>query len=250
MTDPVATPREQSAPTVIFEDEVLLVVSKPAGLMVHTDGRAAGETLVDWVRSTRPDMAGVGENMILQNGEVIDRPGVVHRLDRDTSGVIVLAKTQDTFLFLKSQFQHHAIEKLYHAFVWGELRDAHGTIDKPIGRSRKDFRLWSAGSDAGGTMRAATTRWTLLAAREGFSYLALEPRTGRTHQIRVHLKAIGHPVVCDTRYAPKKVCALGFERLALHALTLSLTHPSGMRMTFEAPLPEDFRHACELLGIR
>jgi len=235
---------------VLYEDDVLLVVHKPASLMVHADGRSGEQTLVDWVRRERPALIGVGENMRLQNGQVIDRPGVVHRLDRDTSGVLVLAKTQEAFTFLKTQFQERHIEKLYHAVVWGVLSDAHGTIDKPIGRSRKDFRLWSSASDAGGRMRAATTRWTLLWVGSGFSYVALEPKTGRTHQIRVHLKSIGHPVVCDLRYGPKKGCALGFSRLALHAQSLTLTHPNGARMVFEAPLPEDFVHAKKLLGIQ
>jgi 23S rRNA pseudouridine1911/1915/1917 synthase len=187
--------------------------------------------------------------MRLQNGTVIDRPGVVHRLDRDTSGVLVLAKTQEAFLFLKTQFQNRTIEKEYRAFVWGVVREPHGTIDLPIGRSRKDFRLWSAGKDAGGLLRPAVTRFTTLATNDTHSYLSLAPKTGRTHQIRVHLKALGHPIVCDARYAPHKLPSLGFSRLALHAYALTLTHPQGARMVFEAPLPPDFEHAEGLFGI-
>lgn len=224
---------------VVYEDESLLVVNKPAGVSVHEDGHTNGPFLTDWVRDTHPEMVGVGETMRLQNGTIIDRPGVVHRLDRDTSGVLVLAKTQAAHECLKSQFKGRAVEKEYRALVWGELKESHGTIDRPIGRSRKDFRLWSCGKDAGGTLRPATTRWTLLAVGQGVSYVSVEPKTGRTHQIRVHMKAIGHPVVCDTRYAPKRGCALGMERLALHAYTLTLTHPNGTRMTFEAPEPAD-----------
>jgi 23S rRNA pseudouridine1911/1915/1917 synthase len=235
---------------VIYEDEALLAVNKPAGLAVHEDGRTIEPTLVDWVREHRPDMIGVGESMRLQNGTMIDRPGVVHRLDRDTSGILILAKTQEAFELLKQQFQTRKTEKLYHAFVWGEIKLTHGTVDRPIGRSRSDFRLWSAGSDAGGQLRAATTRYTVLAVRGGFSYLALEPKTGRTHQIRVHLKSIGHPVVGDVRYAPKKPLALGFERHALHAHTLALTHPNGTRLVLEAPFPDDFVHARVELGIQ
>jgi len=228
---------------IIYEDGALLVVNKPAGLAVHEDGRTDGPFLTDWVREQYPEMVGVGEMMRLQNGARIGRPGVVHRLDRDTSGVLVLAKTEEAHAFLKAQFQQCEIQKEYRAFVWGELKEATGTVDRPIGRSRKDFRLWSSGKDAGGQLRPATTRYTVLCTAEGFSYVSLEPKTGRTHQIRVHMKAIGHPVVCDTRYMPSRAPALGFTRLALHAYALTLTHPNGTRMAFEAPLPEDFTHA-------
>lgn len=231
---------------ILYEDDAVLVINKPAGMAVHEDGRSREYTLTDWVREHRPEMVGVGETMRLQNGEVIDRPGVVHRLDRDTSGVLVLAKTQDAFLFLKSQFQERETEKLYHAFVWGELKEPAGTVDKPIGRSRKDFRLWTA-SATKGKVREAITRWTRLGTGKGFSYVALEPKTGRTHQIRVHMKAIGHPVVGDERYASKKETALGFNRLALHAHSLSFMHPQGNRLTIEASLPEDFTEALKEL---
>jgi 23S rRNA pseudouridine1911/1915/1917 synthase len=235
--------------TVLFEDEDVLVLNKPAGIVVHPDGRTEGGTITDWVRIERPGMVGVGESMRLQNGTVIDRPGVVHRLDRDTSGILLLTKTQSAFLHIKSQFQQHRVEKMYHAFVWGEIKTMQGTIDRPIGRSRRDFRLWSATSSAGGQLRPAVTRYTVLATYDGFSYLALEPKTGRTHQLRVHLKAIGHPVVSDVRYAPQKPLALGFERHALHAQSLAFTHPSGAHMVLEAPLPNDFLGARQLFGV-
>ncbi len=228
---------------ILYEDEHMLVVNKPAGLAVHEDGRSTDPVLTDWVRKERPGMIGVGEHMMLQNGVSIDRPGVVHRLDRDTSGVIVLAKTQEAFLALKAQFHDRTTEKLYHAIVWGELREPTGTIDRPIGRSKKDFRLWTTGPATGKKVRSATTRYTVIVAGKGFSYIAVEPKTGRTHQIRVHMKAIGHPVVCDLRYAPKKGCALGLSRLALHARSISLIHPTGEQMTFEAPVPEVFLKA-------
>ncbi len=234
---------------IIYEDDTILAVNKPAGVAVHEDGRSGDPVLTDWVRATRPEVVGVGEPMRLTNGAVIDRPGVVHRLDRDTSGVLVLAKTQDAFLALKRQFQERLLEKEYRAFAWGELRASHGTIDRPIGRSRKDFRLWSAGRDAGGSMRPATTGWTLLAAKDGFSYVALMPHTGRTHQIRVHLKAVGHPVVCDARYAPGRPPALGFTRLALHARAITFAGLHGERLVLEAPLPADFVSALARLGL-
>jgi 23S rRNA pseudouridine1911/1915/1917 synthase len=233
--------------SVLFEDEAVLVLNKPAGIAVHEDGHTRAITLCDWVRHKRPLLIGVGEPMRLQNGTVIDRPGVVHRLDRATSGVIVLAKTQPAFEALKAQFKDRMIEKHYRALVWGTVREPHGTIDKPIGRSRKDFRLWSAGPDAGGKLRSAVTRYSLLATRDNFSYLDLEPKTGRTHQIRVHLKSIGHPIVCDDRYASGKPAALGLTRLALHAHSLAFTHPNGSHLIVEAPLPLDLEAALKQL---
>jgi 23S rRNA pseudouridine1911/1915/1917 synthase len=228
---------------VLFEDTDVLVVHKPAGIAVHEDGRSDEPVLTDWVRREYPALVGVGEVMRLQNGTTIDRPGVVHRLDKETSGVLILAKHQEAFAHLKAQFQNREIEKEYRAFVWGEVKDRTGTVDKPIGRSQKDFRLWTTHVPKGKKVREAITRFTRLVAGNGFSYLSLEPKTGRTHQIRVHMKAIGHAIVCDSRYAPKKESALGFTRLALHAYALTLTHPNGTRMTFEAPLPESFRTA-------
>ena len=229
-------------PTVVHEDEYILAVNKPAGLAVHEDGRSDERVLTDWVRENYPGIVGVGEDMRLQNGEVIDRPGVVHRIDKDTSGVLILAKDQDTFLFLKEQFKDRKTSKLYHAFVYGEMKDVTGTIDKPIGRSKKDFRLWTTHVPKG-KVREAITRFTVLGVGSGFSYVAFAPKTGRTHQIRVHAKSVGHPVVCDERYAPKKESILGFERLALHARSISFIHPNESRMVLEAPLPEDFIEA-------
>jgi 23S rRNA pseudouridine1911/1915/1917 synthase len=236
-------------PEIIYEDDSVLVVNKPAGLAVHEDGRSTSPVLTDWIRKEYPSIVGVGEEMELQNGEVIDRPGIVHRLDKDTSGVLLIAKDQETFLFLKDQFKNRKIEKLYHAFVWGEVKELTGTIDKPIGRSKKDFRLWTAGKGQKGKVREAITRYTRLGTNKIFSYLALEPKTGRTHQIRVHMKAIGHPVVNDERYAPEKGTGLGFTRLALHARMLSVTHPNGTRLTLEAPLPDDFIEAVLEFGV-
>lgn len=234
---------------IIYEDEVLLVVNKPAGIPVHEDGRETMYTLVDWVRETRPEMEEVGETMVLQNGKEIHRPGVVHRLDMDTSGVLVLAKTQDAFAYIKEQFKNRNTEKEYRAFVWGEIQEVTGTVDKPIGRSQKDFRLWTTHVPKGKKVREAVTRWMVRGTKNGFSYLSLMPKTGRTHQIRVHMKAIGHPVVGDTRYAPDKKHALGFTRHALHAFAITLSHPNGATMVFEAPLPEDFLNAQkELFG--
>jgi len=228
---------------IIYEDEFILAVNKPAGLVVHSDGRTDEKTLSDWVIENRKDMVSVGEPFTLPNGETIERPGVVHRIDRDTSGVIVLAKTDDSFEFLKQQFQNRTVEKKYNAFVYGKLKERSGIIDFPIGRSTSDFRLWVAGKNVRGVTREALTRYEVLKENEEASFLEVIPKTGRTHQIRVHMKAINHPVVCDARYAPKQLCILGFTRLALHARQISIIVPSGVGMTLEAPFPDDFLQA-------
>ncbi len=231
------------SPTILFENTNVIIINKPASLVVHPDGRTDERTLVDWITETHPEMKGVGEPLTLQSGEVIDRPGIVHRLDRETSGVMVIAKNQDAFLFLKSQFQNREAKKIYNAFVYGNFKETEGVIDRPIGRSASDFRRWSAQRGAKGEMREAVTEYTVLKSIKGFSCIEARPKTGRTHQIRVHMKAINHPVVCDKLYAANMPTAFGFERLALHARSLTLTLPDGEVRTFEAPLPEDFQNA-------
>ena len=129
---------------IIFENSDVLVVDKPAGLLVHGDGRSSKETLADWFAAVYPTSAHVGEPAVLADGTSITRPGIVHRLDADTSGVIILAKTQDAFLFLKEQFQMREVKKVYDAFVYGAVRDDRGIINRPIGKSRRDPRLRTA----------------------------------------------------------------------------------------------------------
>lgn len=234
---------------VLYEDELVLVAGKPAGLIVHPDGRTEEPSLDAWFVARVPDAEGVGEPLRLADGGIVPRPGVVHRIDRDTSGAVVLAKTPAAFLFLKGQFQAGAVSKRYAAFAYGEMKNSEGVIDRPIARSRKDFRLWSAGRGAKGKEREALTRYQVRARRGGFSLVLAMPKTGRTHQIRVHLKAINHPVVCDKLYAPKRDCALGFARLALHARSLSFLLPGGKKVAAVAPFPEDFSRALSEWGI-
>ncbi len=235
-------------PEIIFEDDDVLVVNKPAGMSVHKDGKREEETLADWFVSRVPEAVGVGEPLVLTSGVVVDRPGIVHRLDKQTSGVIILAKNQEAFLFLKEQFKGRHAEKTYRAFLWGELKEGGGTISLPIGRSKTDFRRRSAEPGAKEPLRDAVTAWTRLMVAGGFSYVEAKPKTGRMHQIRVHFKALQHPIVNDTLYAPRRESALGFERLALHALSLSLALPNGKKSIFEAPLPEDFLRAEKILN--
>jgi len=233
--------------TVVYEDDYVLVVNKPAGLVVHGDGRTEEETLVDWLLQHYPDIAGVGEPWLRGDGTDISRPGIVHRLDRETSGVLVVAKTQESFKNLKKQFQERTVRKIYRAFVYGRFKDETGSIDRPIGKSRRDFRLWSAQRGARGELRQAITEYEVLTPGNDATYVEVYPKTGRTHQIRAHLKAIHHPVVCDKLYAPKHACLYGFTRLALHALSITFLLESGTSITAAAPLPKDFTDALEFL---
>lgn len=234
---------------ILYEDEFVIALDKPSGLMVHGDGRSGERTLVDWIDENRPELAEVGESQVLQNGETIKRPGIVHRLDRDTSGVILVCKTSESFAFIKEQFKNRKVEKIYRAFVWGSFKDlsVEGVIEKPIGRSASDFRGWSAEYGAKGELREAVTEYKVLKQDGEFAYLEVRPKTGRTHQIRVHMKAVGHPVVCDKLYAVKLPPVLGFQRLALHAYSISLELPNGEAVKIESPLPEDFKVAEEAL---
>jgi 23S rRNA-/tRNA-specific pseudouridylate synthase len=157
--------------------------------------------------------------------------------------VVVLAKNETAFLHLKAQFHDRLAEKEYRAFVYGALTEERGIINRPIARSAKDFRLRSAQRGARGEAREAITHWECIAFNETHSYVRLMPKTGRTHQLRVHMKAINHPIVCDKLYAPNHPCDLGFSRVALHASALTLVCPDGVRRTFEAPLPIEFLNA-------
>lgn len=252
---------------ILYEDENIVAVNKPAGLVVHSDGRTQEPTLVDWILKKYPESKEVGEPLRLREGQadegIVYRPGIVHRLDRDTSGVLVIAKNQKAFEHLKSQFQNRETKKIYNAFVYGEMPVRDGStlggkgdwevIDRPIARSKKDFRLWSAQRGARGEAREAVTHYRVLKRTDtgninsGFSYIEVSPKTGRTHQIRVHMKAINHPVVCDILYAPKQAPALGFTRLALHARSIEFSNLEGKKITVEAPYPKDFEVAIALI---
>jgi len=233
---------------IIYEDEDIAAINKPAGLIVHSDGRTNEPTLSDWVLENYPQTKDVGEPVVLAGGSKISKHGIVHRLDRDTSGVMLVAKNQETFLFLKRQFQDRKIKKVYHAIAYGKFKEERGTIDKPIGKSKGDFRRFAVGADTRGVLRDATTEYKVLCGTNEFSYLEVYPKTGRTHQIRVHLRSVQHPVVCDKLYAPKKECAPGLERTALHALSVDFSLRGNKRMKLEAPLPLDFRSALKHMG--
>lgn len=231
--------------SVLFEDEHILVVNKPSSVLVHDDGESKEETLVDFLLQRAPEARGVGEVGYSPRGQKLERSGVVHRIDRDTSGVVVLAKNEKMFKELKCAFHERLVKKEYRTFVYGSMKEGEGTITRSIGRSRKDFRLRSAERGARGTLRESCTRWQLLDQSSDYAYLAVFPHTGRTHQIRVHMKSIGRSIVKDPLYAPRQSLqkdSLGFTRLALHAYSLSFVL-RGSAVTFTAPLPFDFLNA-------
>ena len=236
-------------PTIIFENEFVVVVNKPVGLLVHTDGRDANKTLVDWFLDHYPQGRGVGESADLADGSLLERSGIVHRLDRETSGVMILAKNQATYEALKDEFHNRQIYKEYRAFVYGWMKDKRGNINRPIGRSRHGPRRRSAERGSVGKQRSAITDWQLLkqgtygAKAERFAYLKLVPKTGRTHQLRAHLKAIHRPIVGDELYAPSSLRAgsnLDIDRLALHAHCLEIKLPNLDQQSFTAPIPQIF----------
>ncbi len=251
---------------ILFEDDNYIIFNKPAGLVVHADGRSTEPTLADWLIQNRPKMKDVGEPMTITSSaskseagskatpktETILRPGIVHRLDKETSGALVVAKNAAAFADLKEKFQQRQVEKKYHTFVYGNVKENDGTIDRPIGRSKSDFRMWSAQRGARGEMREAVTHYRVLGRGEAegaetvatpVTFLEVQPKTGRTHQIRVHFKAIHHPVVADSLYASTQPQLLGFKRLALHARALSFKDLTGKKISVEAPYPEDFEQA-------
>lgn len=232
---------------ILYEDETLLALNKPAGLIVHSDGRTREPTLADWLMEKYPDIKKVGEPWRAINGTIIWRPGIVHRLDRDTSGAIIIAKTSEAFDFLKKQFQERRVKKTYRAFVYGIIKSETEVINKPIGRSKSDFRKWSAEYGARGDKREAVTTCKVLQRGKEATYIEAYPETGRTHQIRVHLKAIGHPIIHDILYAPKGKDILGFSRTALHSFSIDVVTHAQKVLHIEAPLPEDFKMAEKLL---
>lgn len=242
-------------PVIIFENNDVVVINKPDGLMVHENGHSQEPTVAQWLLVHAPKAKGVGESQLSQKGEELERSGIVHRLDKETSGVMVLAKNQASFEYLKKQFHDRLVKKEYYTFVYGTMREKWGTIDRPIGRSAKDFRLRSAQHGARGMLRPSVTMWECVKTgkykNEPFSYMKLKPETGRTHQIRVHLQAIGRSIVGDMLYAKPEMAKsnnLGFNRLALHAHSLEVEVPEIGIQSFIAPLPASFEEALQLLG--
>lgn len=211
---------------ILYEDADIVAIAKPAGLITHSDGRTREATAEEWFKEKYPNS-----------------PGYVHRLDRDTSGVLVFAKNAEVYEFLRKAFHDREVYKTYLAFVYGVPKMKKGVIDFDIGRSRKDFRLRSAQPKAKGRLRDAITNYEVVGEIDGYALLKMTPKTGRTHQIRVHLKAIHHPILGDALYAQNHPPALGLTRLGLHAYSLDLPLPNGTRITIVAPVPSDLEPA-------
>lgn len=238
-------------PEIIYEDFNVLVINKPAGLSVHGDGFGEQETLVDWLVKKYPEIGEVGESMKSQKGEEIKKPGIVHRLDKDTSGVMIIAKNQETFLFLKEQFKSHSVRKTYRAILTGVLKMEVGEekeINLPIGRSANDPRKRVASPRIKGVAREAKTIFRLLEnICDKYSYVEAELKTGRTHQLRAHFKAYNHPIIGDSLYNPEDSGGGVMNRQALHAYHLAINLPELGEKSFEAPFPTDFAEALEKL---
>ena len=241
---------------VLYEDANILAINKPSGILTQPDQRSKEKTIFDFFIKKYPKLE------------------LVHRLDKETSGVLLLAKNQNAHQFLKSQFMNRELKKVYYAVVSGFVKNDHGFINKSIGRSPSDFRRRLSGRGARGELREAITEYKVLkhfnakayqnfyprgsrfepeAPEEGrrgksfgmpelfpFTFLEVKPKTGRTHQIRVHMKFLNHPVACDSLYNPNGPCPSGFSRLALHASSIEFKNLKGKIIKVESPLPKEF----------
>lgn len=221
---------------VIYSDEDIIVVNKPPGISVHGGPQVRGKTLVDFLLEQFPEIQNVGDDPAV-------RPGIVHRLDKDTSGVMVIARTQKSFEELKKMFQERRVEKTYRAIVCGIVKKQQGVIDFPIGRLAKNPLKRGTGEGRAKIRgaRDAATEYHVLKQGNDFSLLELFPKTGRMHQIRVHMKALGYPVACDHVYGGKSgCCPAGVSRQLLHASAIAISLQEGKRLRFEADPPDDF----------
>ncbi len=251
---------------ILYEDSNILAIDKPSGILVHPAPKQPVRQSVDGAQCE----AGSDQKTILDIfKKKYPKLEIVHRLDRETSGVLLLVKSKKAHEFLKKQFMDREVKKIYHAIVSGSVKNDHGVINKSIGRSPKDFRRHLAGRGARGEMREAITEYKVLkriqiagaqnfsscalprvrggtlgdknfAHPQSFTYLEVKPKTGRTHQIRVHMKYLNHPVVCDSLYNPDGFCLKGISRLALHAKSIEFKDLKGKIVKVESPLPKEF----------
>ena len=220
-------PAENIPLDIVYEDADLLVINKPQGLTVHPANGVYAGTLVNALLYHVKDLSGI-------NGVL--RPGIVHRLDKDTSGLLVVAKNDLAHVELQRQIQTKECKRIYLALLEGNLKTDSGFVDQPIGRSKSDRKKMDVVSDG----RSALTYYTVLERFAGYTFTQFELKTGRTHQIRVHAKFLGHPVVGDKTYGYAK-CRWKLNGQLLHAHTLSFTHPTtGENMSFSTPCPEYF----------
>ncbi len=236
-----AAPQETMEIPIIFEDPDVVVINKPPGVIAHTGVGTSNNTVSDWFVTTYPESAQVGESST-------ERAGIVHRLDKDTSGVMILAKNQQAYDHLKERFQKRRVKKEYLALVFNSPTDAQGRIVQAMNRSKRNPMRRTIDPEG----KQAITEWTKeqvfddLRDRRVYALLRVRPLTGRMHQIRVHLHHLGFPIVGDALYTFKRQSPpQGVARQLLHAQKLSLELPTGEHKTFTAPLPDDFANVLE-----
>lgn len=218
---------------ILYQDADVVIVNKPCGMVVHPAAGNEDGTLVNALLYHVKDLSGIGGEM---------RPGIVHRLDKDTSGLILIAKNDRAHAILSEQFKSRTMEKHYRAVAFGRFREENGQIDAPIARHPVDRKKMAIVPDG----KPSRTEWRVISQMKGAAYLDVHLLTGRTHQIRVHMQSIGHPLLGDPIYAPNIKCAVRIPRLMLHAYSLEFTHPStGERMCFTAPIPKAFQMVLE-----
>ena len=215
---------------ILYEDEDILIVNKPKGMVVHPAPGHYSHTLVNAV------LYHCGENLSGINGVI--RPGIVHRIDMNTTGSLLICKNDKAHQILAEQLKEHSITRKYHSIVHGNLKEDTGTVNAPIGRHPTDRKKMSTKAPNG---RHAVTHYRVLERFGNFTYIECQLETGRTHQIRVHMSSIGHPILGDEIYGPAK-CPYKLQGQTLHAKILGITHPStGEYIEFDAPLPEYFK---------
>lgn len=243
--EPVSARPEDIPLDVIFEDKDIAVINKPAGIAIHPGAGRKSATIANALAHRYPNLSKAGGS---------ERPGIVHRLDKDTSGVIVVAKNDLCHAALAAQFAGRSVRKEYAAIVLGEMKEASGVFSSSIGRSRSDRKKMSGKNPV--KARDSVTEWEAVEKLRGWTFVKIKPKTGRTHQIRVHFSEAGHPVARDHLYGGKNrrnsPGAPGLSgvlhRQALHAARIAFTHPaSGKEADFSAPLPEDMAAAIDLL---
>lgn len=225
---------------ILFEDDHIIVVNKPAGMVVHPAPGNPSKTLVNALLYHCPHLEHPG-------AKVPERAGIVHRLDKDTSGVLVAAKSRHAFEFLQKEFKQRRVRKQYLALVMGTIQESSGQITLPIGRHPIKRKIMAVNTERA---RPAETLWRVLERLDGYTLVEVELKTGRTHQIRVHFRALGYPLAGDTVYGFRRKKPVALPRQMLHARTLGFRHPwSGQRVDFTAPLPMDMAEVLEGLNI-
>ena len=230
---------------ISYEDENLPTIDKPSGIVVFPEGPAAGKTLIDYISENYPELKNVGNP---------PRYGIVHRLDKDTSGILLTAKNNKALEFLQKQFKERKAEKKYLALIVGNLKNKEGIIETLIGRSPKDKRkqkVFLAGEPGAEGKRKAETRYKMLQRFENYDLIEVEPKTGRKHQIRTHLAWLGHPIAGDKLYGFKnQPCPKELKRQFLHASWLKIEMLDGKIKEFESDLPEDLKNVLEILNAK